>query len=287
MRSILALVFLAVPLCLLVAAEAGSGPPDSAVERARIQAHLARVARLMRSAPTSHLTEQQQEARDVALMWLGEYRAAGVFPHNHVHPDGRVPVFVDPHGTPCAVGYLMLRSGHHDLVEEIVRTNNLIRVRELRDDERVRAWLEAHGITLEEAALIQPQYGPSPPPAQPTPVASGYRPATVGLSLATAAVASYTATLGANRGTPWIDALAFGTTLGHTSMVLYANDTPGDEPDWAVGLNVIGLVAGVASEVFRMVRRDDPPRSNPEPRAVQSYLVPGQHGTEIGLVIRY
>lgn len=27
-----------------------------------------------------------------------------------------VPVFVDPHRTPCAVGYLMLRSAEHTLV---------------------------------------------------------------------------------------------------------------------------------------------------------------------------
>ena len=286
MRNVLALGLLAVPLGLLLAAEAHPGPPDAAAERSRIQEHLARVARLMRAAPTSDLTDRQRKARDVALTWLDEYRAAGVFPHNHVDRDGPVPVFVDPHGTPCAVGYLMLRSGHDDLVEEIVSTDNLIRVGELRDDERVRAWLDKHGITLAEAALIQPWYNPSPPAPEPEP-SSTYRPATVGLSLATAALASYTAMLGADRGTPWVDALAFGATLGHASLILGAHDTAAEEPTWAVGLNIVGLTVSVASEMFRIARRGDAPRSAPEPPSVQAYVAPGRNGTEVGLAIRH
>jgi hypothetical protein len=217
---------------------------------------------------------------------LDEYRAAGVFPHNHVRAGQRVPVFVDPQGTPCAVGYLMLRAGREDLVESIVRAHNLVRVRALGDDPRVAAWLETQGITLTEAALIQPAYDYFPPPTNPVPASSNYRPATVGFSLATAALASYTAVLGADRGTPWVDALAFGTTMGHAYMILNANDTRADEPSWAVGLNVIGLVASVGSEVYRLARRGDSQREVREPAAVQAYVVPSGNGMQLGVAIR-
>jgi hypothetical protein len=283
-RRALASGLLAILVSLLLAAEAGVVPREH-VEVTRIQGHLSQVARAMRAGPTAHLTEEQREARQAALTWLEEYRTAGVFPHNHVRPGQRVPVFVDPHGTPCAVGYLMLRSGHDDLVEDIVRTDNLVRVHDLRDDARLGAWLEAHGITLAEAALIQPGYDYIRPPSDPVPASSHYRPATVGFSLATAALASYTAMLGADRGTPWVDALALGTTMGHAYLILSANDTYPEEPTWAVGLNVVGLVASVGSEIFRIARRGDTQGQVRESAAVQAYVVPGRNGTEVVFAI--
>jgi len=284
MRRTLASGLVIVPLLLLLVAEGGVAPRGS-VEVTRIQDHLSQVTRDMRARPPAHLTEEQLEARQAALTWLEGYRVGGVFPHNHVRAGRRVPVFVDPHGTPCAVGYLMLRSGYDDLVEEIVRADNLIRVHDLRDDERLGAWLDAHGITLAEAALIQPGYDFFPPAADPVPVSSSYRPATVGFSLATAALVSYSAMLGADRGTPWVDALALGTALGHAYMILNANDTPAEEPTWAVGLNVVGLVASVGSEIFRVARRGNAQGQVRESAAVQAYVVRGRNGTEVGFAI--
>jgi hypothetical protein len=284
MRRTLASGLVIIPLALLLGAKVGVAPRESA-EVVRIQDHLSRVIRAMRSEPTAHLTEEQRGARQTALTWLQQYRAAGVFPHNHVRPDQRVPVFVDSHGTPCAVGYLLLRSGYDDLVEEIVRADNLIRVRDLRDHPRLVGWLDAHGVTLAEAALIQPGYDWFPPPPNPVPVSSSYRPATVGFSLASAALASYTAIAGADRGTPWIDALALGTTMGHAYMLLNANDTPAEEPTWAVGLNLVGLVASVGSEIFRIARRGDAQGQSDEPATVQAYVATGRNGTEVGFAI--
>ena len=279
MRRGMRAILVAAPLCILLAAGAPFGPSDHG-EVARIQRHLADVSQALRSAPDGHLTQEQRRARRVTLDWLDEYRAAGIFPHNHVRPGQRVSVFVDPHGTPCAVGYLMLRSGYDNLVESIVRTDNLIRVPDLQDDARVGAWLDAHGLTLAEAALIQPTYGPPPEPR-------GYKLATLGLSVATGTVASYMVRSAPQSGAPWADVLAVGTAMGHTYMILNANDTAVDEPTWAVGLNVVGLVASVSSEVFRLARRGAPRDGINEAAAVQTYVAPGLNGTEIGFAIRH
>jgi hypothetical protein len=63
-------------------------------------------------------------------------RIRGRFPHNHHHPEGRrrpvpvarsytaraghSPIFVDEHGTPCAVGYLIHVTGRDDLINAIL-----------------------------------------------------------------------------------------------------------------------------------------------------------------------
>ncbi len=273
----------AAPLCVLLAMGVEREPPVRA-EVERIQEHLLRVARTLRSTTPERITEEQLEARRATLEWLDEYRAAGVFPHNHVRPGERIPIFVDPHGTPCAVGYLLLRSGEHDLVEEIVRTHNLIRVPKLHGDARVASWLEARGLTLEEAALIQPTYDPRP--GDGVGVSSSYKTTTVGLSIVTAALASYAAMAAPTGGAPWVDALTIGTTLGHTYMILDSRDTSVEEPTWAIGLNVLGVVASVGSEVLRVIRRRGAGVGRPESSDLRMYVRPGRNGTEIGFAIR-
>lgn len=273
------------PLCAVLAMGLRPEPPVGA-EVERIQRHLSRVARVLRSTTPERMTEEQLEARRATLAWLDEYRAAGVFPHNHVRPGERVPVFVDPHGTPCAVGYLLLRSGEYELVEEIVRTHNLIRVPELRDDPRVSTWLEARGLTLEEAALIQPSYSP-PPDGGARRVSSHYETATVGLSIATAALASYAAMAEPARGAPWVDALIIGAALGHTSLILHSRDSSVEESTWAIGLNVVGVIASIGSEVLRITRRGSVRIERAEASHLRTYVRPGLHGTEIGFAIRH
>lgn len=146
-RSSLIVVTLAV---VVAGTGLASEPDEGGVEETRrIRTHLSGVSRSLHAATPSSLTAEQRKARATTLRWLDEYRDRGAFPHNHVVEGSRVSVFVDPHGTPCAVGYLMLRSGEDELVEEIVRTDNLVRVRELRHDPRVASWLATRGITLE------------------------------------------------------------------------------------------------------------------------------------------
>ncbi len=68
------------------------------------------------------------------------------------------PVFVDAEGTRCAVAHLMEVGGASTLVHRIARERNFARVRELADLPEFVAWLEAAGLTVEEAAVIQPAY---------------------------------------------------------------------------------------------------------------------------------
>ncbi len=274
------LLFLAIAAVSFALAGVVSGAADSG-DRTRVQAHLDRVAHLLRASPPPHLTPEQLSARRVTLDWLDEYRTAGVFPHNHVLPNTRTSIFVDPHGTPCAVGYLLLRSGEHELVEEVVHADNLIRVPDLEGDPRVAHWLDTRGLTMEEAALIQPAYDWSPPDigAQNT---SYYVPTTVGLSIATAALVSYNAIAGTDRGGPLVDGLLVGAALGH--LALLADDDSG-EHHASAGLNAVGLFAAVGTEVVRLMRGGD--EGVGADSRLSSHLAPGPNGMEFGLTLRH
>lgn len=89
---------------------------------------------------------------------LAEYRARGVFPQNLDLPDRKVPYFVDASGIRCAMAHLIEISGGGALVERIARTRNNATIHELADEPELVAWLGAAGLTLEEAATIQPSY---------------------------------------------------------------------------------------------------------------------------------
>lgn len=143
-----------------------SAPGSADAEVSRIRAHLATVEAELLAADVSDLTAAQRAARAHHIVVLREYRAAGVFPHNHTVADRRVPVFVDEHGTHCAVGYLLARDGRHEVVERVRATRNTATVPELADDPDLVAWLAEAGLTLDEAARIQPWYGPIEGPVE-------------------------------------------------------------------------------------------------------------------------
>lgn len=128
-------------------------------EVARIQKHLVTVEQELLRRDVSSLTEEQQRARSIHIERLRQYRTAGVFPHNH-GLSYFAPYFRDPHGTLCAVAYLMEQSGEGALVNEIARTRNNAYVYELASNPSVVSWLDANGLSAEEAGRIQPQYGP-------------------------------------------------------------------------------------------------------------------------------
>jgi hypothetical protein len=88
------------------------------------------------------------------------------------------------------MAYLIEQSGHGELVARVAAMRNNARIRELRSDPQLIAWLEENGIGLAEAARIQPEYcwgrpctdpfcGPCPPVP---PASTGYKAAT-GLSV--------------------------------------------------------------------------------------------------------
>lgn len=153
-RSVLLTMFV-LGLTVFLDSPSGTGTEG---ERARIQAHLERVEQELLSRDVSDLSAAQRAARARHITALRDYRLRGVFPHNHDFSDRRMPYFIDRHGTRCAMAHLIERSGGSDLVRRVAATNNNARVRELAGDSELIAWLEEEGLTVEEAAKIQPGY---------------------------------------------------------------------------------------------------------------------------------
>ena len=132
-----------------------------ASEAERIATHLHMVAAYERAHTPEGLSAASVAARTALLAKLDAYADRGVFPKNHVLPV-RNPVFIDPHGTACAVGQLMIESGNEALALRIQGEMNLAYVHDMKRDD-VFAWAGDHGFTEDELAWIQPGYPPSIP----------------------------------------------------------------------------------------------------------------------------
>lgn len=132
-----------------------SSLPTPSAERRRVRAHLRRAELSARASapPTDPLVDL---VRSLLLGELAAYRARGLFPRNPRR--SRTPIFVDAAGTRCAMGHLLEVGGEHALVSKITIERNLAYVRELADEPRLVAWLAAAGISVAEAAAIQPTY---------------------------------------------------------------------------------------------------------------------------------
>jgi hypothetical protein len=127
----------------------------------RIAQHLHLVRSYLAGHTPEGLSAEQADQRGELLNALELYADAGRFPQNHVLPY-RNPVFIDPHNTACAVGQLMIESGHRELAERIDAEMELAYIREIKMKE-VDEWAVEHGFTQDELAWIQPGYPPSIP----------------------------------------------------------------------------------------------------------------------------
>jgi hypothetical protein len=148
-------------LLLLCASSSAARPPadcDDPPQRQQIQTWLTNVEAFLRSRDVSSLSPSQRQRRAALLDHLRAYWQAGRFPHNHLSPE-LTPVFIDEHGTACAVGYLLIQGGAADLAHQIARDHLLARLPEL-DSPRLARWARDNGFTPEELALIQPSYTP-------------------------------------------------------------------------------------------------------------------------------
>jgi len=144
---------------LLLLVPPGSDSRAAPAETARIRRHLATVESELRAKDVSALTPAQRQARARNLDVLHAYWVRGVFPVNTDYPGRRVPYFVDRYGTLCAMAYLIEQSGGGDIVHRIATTANNAYVRDLKDDAELGVWLRDNGLTVAEAARIQPSYG--------------------------------------------------------------------------------------------------------------------------------
>src|SRR5690349_14977575 len=95
-------------LALLLSLALVTGDPEAE----RIRRHLDAVVAQLRAADHD-LDDATLARRDALIDALEVYAATGAFPKNHVYP-GRRPVFIDPHGTLCAVGHLVAVSAGRD-----------------------------------------------------------------------------------------------------------------------------------------------------------------------------
>jgi hypothetical protein len=95
---------------------------------------------------------------------LRHYHERGVFPQNYDIPE-QVPIFVDVHGTHCAMAQLVKESGAEDIVRQVVKLDNNIRVKDVKAGPFFE-WMHWSGLTQEECARVQPSYRPRPDPKE-------------------------------------------------------------------------------------------------------------------------
>lgn len=252
-------------------------PDFATTETARIRTHLAKVERALRSRDVSTLTLAQQAARARNLDVLHAYWTAGAFPKNTDFPAARIPYFIDRAGIRCAMAYLIEQSGHGDFVARVAATNNNARIRDLKSDLELVAWLDENGLTAAEAAHIQPAY--EPPPAQAW-VSDGYKnttTATVGLNAA-ALVLNATST-GLSRRTTG----AFAVVTGLSGLVAGASnlDATGQRRD----LGYLNAGIGALSTVVGVIRLTGPAR--PVSNAIISPWVGPRGAPGLSLSVRF
>jgi hypothetical protein len=243
------LPFALVAVAALFAAPHGpAAVPTRTAEQVRVASHLDGALALLASRDLSALTPTQRANRARAVEVLKVYRDAGAYPVNRDYPGQLVPYFVDPvTDVHCAVGHLMAATGQQALVRRIAAADNHVRVMDLADDVEVRAWLETHGLTLEEAARIQPAYGGWPTPEPPEPrISDTQLNVTLGAALGVSAMHLLSMRREAQPG-PALATLAVGRIAVGTG--LYASDRNGTRAATAL----VGATAAVmGARSYRM-----------------------------------
>ena len=217
--------------------------PRSA-EVLRLKAHFDSVDNELKSRDVAGLSSSQRARRAQLTSWLRDYRHAGQFPVNDKF-DVATPFFRDSKGTLCAMAYLIDRSGRTDIVDRVEATRNTAYVAELADDPALIAWLDSSGLSVAEAARIQPAYdGPGPGNPVRYGVDSDFALAAVGfgsVSLAATAV---------NVVKPGTVSGLLGIAIGAVSMGVGASNFDYNRPTDRVaaatlGMGALSLGAGV------------------------------------------
>ena len=144
--------------CVLLGALVLVSTDPTHSEQVRLRTHFDSVLIELRARDVSSLTADQRDSRDGLIEWLAEYRVAGRFPLNDRYANEPTPIFRDARGATCAMAYLIERSGRADIVDRIAETRNLAYIGELTDDAALVAWLDRSGLSVAEAARIQPAY---------------------------------------------------------------------------------------------------------------------------------
>jgi hypothetical protein len=288
------LVSLTFPLGL-----ANLSPGDPAIQHrrhevARLRAHFDSVDAELRLSTALPLTPAQRTVRTPLIGWLREYRAAGRFPRNDRSPDRAMPFFRDSRGVLCAMAYLIDRSGRRDLVDRVASTRNNAFIRELAGDPELRTWLDSLGLSVAEAARIQPSY--EFPPGEPPP----------GEPEESAVSASYALTSilvsGTSLATVGVTAIAPSQTAGWAGLIagsagLIAGAVKVDEAGTTDDVATANIIAGGGALMFGLYRLLTPRLSGPmdgpaseasgEDRklSISPLVMPSAHKPRIGLAM--
>ena len=230
--------------------DAGTDP-----EVRRLRRHFATLERELVARDVSHLTPAQRAARERHVARLRAYARTGVFPKNTDFADRRVPYFIDRAGTRCAMAHLIEQSGGGDHVRRVADKMNNAYIAEIARDPELAAslfaWLDENGLTVEEAARIQPSYCGGwglgfCPPLQPTPpTPTSYRPALTN-GVASAALAASLMDWDLSRRTSgWVrvGAGALGLAVGVSAV-----NRDDDYGLWGIvnmGAGAVSLVLGL------------------------------------------
>ena len=119
------------------------------------EAHLRRTVAELRRRTPAQLSAEQAARRKELIDALERYRVRGEFTRNRAFPGLAIPIFIDKAGTRCALAHLIDVSGADALLEALVAQNNHAFLPSVANHEELRRWLESHGLTLDDAALIQ------------------------------------------------------------------------------------------------------------------------------------
>jgi hypothetical protein len=133
-------------------------PRIFAADDRRLDHHFGRVLRELRGRDAWWLSTPRRARRAALLDELERYARARRFPRNLHYPSSRMPYFVDPFGTRCAMAHLIESTRETGLVTRVARGDNNAFVATLALDAAFRGWLDHFGLSAQEAARIQPSY---------------------------------------------------------------------------------------------------------------------------------
>ena len=139
--------------------KSGIEPSSTTDEILRIQTHLEYVENLLRNTKTKGLSKTQQTNRVHLLDLLHTYWQAGIFPKNY-DMEERKPCFIDKDGAICAVGYLVEQTAGRDMAEYINTQYQYANIKDIHLA-KLNKWIKDSGLSLEECAMIQPNYTPT------------------------------------------------------------------------------------------------------------------------------
>ncbi|MFO0745294.1 MAG: hypothetical protein U1F43_06390 [Myxococcota bacterium] len=137
----------------------GRRPTAADSEDARMRAHFALAARILRARPATSPALAARRAHILDL--VDTYRDKGSVPMNDLVGERR-PVFIDEAGTICAVGYLIEQTAGRDLAETVAARFRTSYVDEMHGLPALDAWVAGSGFTAAELALVQPAYSLPP-----------------------------------------------------------------------------------------------------------------------------